>query len=175
MSGYCAKILSGKNMNPPFRSKQKVVINAPLETVWEFGMDITRIPAFHPRVVKVELLSGKARREPGVSYRCHLAGGKHTCVEKDIEIIPMQKIVTVLPEDTFGISKILPDYVVETTVHRIGQSSTKMEISHYYSTRTLKAKLLNLVARRKIARDAQATLNGIKAAIEERGAAVKNG
>ena len=162
-------------MNPPFRSKQEVVINAPLETVWEFGMDITRIPAFHPRVVQVELLSGKARREPGVSYRCHLAGGKHTCVEKDIEIIPMQKIVTVLPEDTFGISKILPDYVVETTVHRIGQSSTKMEISHYYSTRTLKAKLLNLVARRKIARDAQATLNGIKAAIEERGAAVKNG
>jgi hypothetical protein len=162
-------------MNPPFRSKQEVVINAPLETVWEFGMDITRIPAFHPRVVKVELLSGKARREPGVSYRCHLAGGKHTCVEKDIEIIPMQKIVTVLPEDTFGISKILPDYVVETRVHRIGQSSTKMEISHYYSTRTLKAKLLNLVARRKIARDAQATLNGIKAAIEERGAAVKNG
>jgi Polyketide cyclase / dehydrase and lipid transport len=162
-------------MNPPFRSKQEVVINAPLETVWEFGMDITRIPAFHPRVVKVELLSGKARREPGVSYRCHLAGGKHTCVEKDIEIIPMQKIVTVLPEDTFGISKILPDYVVETTVHRIGQYSTKMEISHYYSTRTLKAKLLNLVARRKIARDAQAILNGIKAAIEERDAAVKNG
>ena len=162
-------------MNPPFRSKQEVVINAPLETVWEFGMDITRIPAFHPRVVKVELLSGKARREPGVSYRCHLAGGKHTCVEKDIEIIPMQKIVTVLPEDTFGISKVLPDYVLETTVHRVGQSSTKIEISHYYSTRTLKAMLLNLVARRKIARDAQATLNGIKAAIEERGAAVKNG
>jgi polyketide cyclase/dehydrase/lipid transport protein len=172
---YCAKILSGKKMNPPFRSKQEVVINAPLETVWEFGMDITRIPAFHPRVVKVELLSGKARREPGVSYRCHLAGGKHTCVEKDIEIIPKQKIVTVLPEDTFGISKILPDYVVETTVHRVGQSSTKIEISHYYSTPTLKAKLLNLIARRKIARDTQDTLNGMKAAIEERGAAVKNG
>lgn len=162
-------------MNPPFRSKQEIIINAPLETVWEFGMDLTRIPAFHPRVVKVELLSGKARREPGVSYRCHLAGGKHTCVEKDIEIIPMQKIVTVLPEDTFGISKILPDYRVETTVHRIGQSSTKMAISHYYSTPTLKAKLLSLIARRKIARDAQATLNGIKAAIEERGAAIKNG
>jgi hypothetical protein len=69
----------------------------------------------------------------------------------------------------------LPDYVVETTFHRVGQSSTKVEINHYYSTPTLKAKLLNLVARRKIACDAQATLNGIKAAIEERGAAVKNG
>jgi hypothetical protein len=78
----------------------------------------------------------------------------------------MQKIVTVLPEDTFGVSKILPDYVVETTVHRVGQSSTKIEISHYYSTPTLKAKLLNLVARRKIARETQDTLNGMKAAIE---------
>ena len=124
-----------------------------------------------PRVVKVELLSGKARREPGVSYRCHLSGGKHTCVEKDIEIVPMQKIVTVLPEDTFGISKILPDYVVETTFHRTGHSSTKVEISHYYSTPTLKAQLLNLIAGRKIARETQATLNASKAAIEEGSAA----
>ena len=158
-------------MKPPFRSKQEVIINATLETVWEFGMDLTRIPSFHPRVIKVELLSGKARREPGVSYRCHLSGGKHTCVEKDIEVVPMQKIVTVLPEDTFGISKILPDYVVETTLHSVGQSSTKMEISHYYSTPTLKAKLLNLIAGRKIARETQATLNASKAAIEEGSAA----
>ena len=96
------------------------------------------------------------------------------CVEKDIEIVPMQRLVTVLPEDTFGISKILPDYVVKTTLHRVGQSSTKIEISHYYSTPTLKAKLLNLIARRKIARDTQDTLNGMKAAIEERGATIKN-
>jgi len=153
-------------MRPPFRSKQEVIINAPLETVWAFSMDITKIPEFHPRVVKVDLLSGKALREAGVSYQCHLSGGKHMCVEKDIEILPMQKIVTVLPEDTFGISKILPDYVVETTFHRVGQSSTKVEISHYYSTPTLKAKLLNLIAKRRIARDTQATLNASKASIE---------
>jgi hypothetical protein len=151
---------------PPFRSKQEVIINAPLETVWAFNMDITKIPTFHPRAVKVELLSGKAHREPGVSYKCHLAGGKHACVENDIEIVPMQKLVTVLPEDTFGISRVLPDYVVETTVHRVGQSSGKIEISHYYSTLTLKAKLLNLAARRKIARATQDMLNGMKVAIE---------
>jgi Polyketide cyclase / dehydrase and lipid transport len=154
-------------MRPPFRSTQAVIINAPLEAVWAFSMDITKIPEFHPRVVKVELLSGKALREPGVSYQCYLSGGKHSCIEKDIEIVPMQKIVTVLPEDTFGINKILPDYVVETTFHRVGHSSTKVEISHYYtSTPTLKAKLLNLIAKRRIARDTQATLNAGKAATE---------
>lgn len=129
-------------------------------------MDLTNIPEFHPRVDKVDLLDGKAIREPGVSYQCHLSGGKHTCIEKDIEIVPMQKIVTILPEDTFGISKILSDYTVETTFRKLGEGSTKVEISHYYSTPSLKAKFLNFIAKSKIARDTQATLNGAKAAIE---------
>ena len=153
-------------MQPPFRSRQEVIINAPLEAVWSFTMDLTKIPEFHPRVVKVDLLSGKSIREPDVSYQCHLAGGKHSCVEKDIEIIPMQKIVTVLPEDTFGISKILVDYRVETTFEPLGHRTTKVAISHFYSTTTLKAKLLNLIAKGKIARQTQATLNAAKAMIE---------
>jgi uncharacterized membrane protein len=153
-------------MRPPFRSRQEVIINAPLEVVWSFTMDLTKIPHFHPRVVKVDLISGKAFRGPGVSYQCHLAGGKHTCVEKDIEIVPMEKIVTVLPQDSFGISKILSDYTVETTFKKLDDSSTQAEISHYYSTTTWKAKLLNVIAKRKIARETQATLRGIKKVIE---------
>jgi Polyketide cyclase / dehydrase and lipid transport len=155
-----------QDLQPPFRSRQKIIINAPLEAVWSFSMDLTKIPEFHPRVVQVDLLSGKSFREPGVSYQCHLSGGKHTCVEKDIEIIPLQKIVTVLPEDTFGISKILSDYRVETTFQTLGDRSTKVEIAHYYSTTTLKAKLINLIAKGKIARETQATLNAAKAMIE---------
>ena len=111
-------------MKPPFRSRQEVIINTPLEAVWSFSMDLTKIQEFHPRVVKVDLLSGKSVREHGASYQCHLLGGKHTCIEKDIEIIPLQKIVTVLPEDTFGISKILSDYTVETIFQALGHQST---------------------------------------------------
>jgi hypothetical protein len=151
---------------PPFRSMQEVIINAPLAAVWSFSIDLTKIPEFHPRVTKVDFLSGTNVREPGASYRCHLSGGKHTCIEKDVEIIPMQKIVTVLPGDTFGISKILCDYRAETTFQSLDHRSTKVEISHYYSTTTLKAKLLNLIAKNKIARETQATLNAAKAMIE---------
>src|SRR5262245_19545995 len=129
-------------------------------------MDLTKIPEFHPRVVKVDFLSGKTLRETGVSYRCHLAGEKHTCVERDIEIVPLQKIVTVLPEDTFGISRTLSDYRVETTFQMLGPHSTRVEISHYCSTTTLKAKLINWIAKGKIARETQTSLNAAKAKIE---------
>ena len=153
-------------MRPLFRSRQEVIINAPLEAVWSFTMDLTKIPEFHPRVVKVDLLSGKTLREPGASYQCHLSGGKHTCIEKDIEIIPLQKIVTVMSADTFGISEILSDYRVETTFQMLDHRATKVAISHYYSTTSLKAKLLNIIAKGKIARETQATLNAAKAKIE---------
>ena len=43
----CVGKFRENHMKPPFRSKQEVIINAPLETVWEFNMDITKIPTFH--------------------------------------------------------------------------------------------------------------------------------
>jgi hypothetical protein len=55
---------------------------------------------------------------------------------------------------------------VETTFEPLGQRSTKVAISHYYLTPTLKAKLLNLIAKGKIARGTQAILNAAKATIE---------
>jgi hypothetical protein len=153
-------------LQPPFRSRQEVIINAPLEAVWSFRMDLTKVPEFHPRVVKVDLLSGKTLRESGASYQCHLSGGKHTRIEKDIEIVPLQKTVTVLAEDTFGMTKILGDYTAETTFQSLGHWSTRVVISHYFSTTTLKAKFLNLIAKGKIARETQATLNVAKTTIE---------
>ena len=153
-------------MTPPFQSQQQVVVHASLAAVWAFSMDLSKIPEFHPRVFKVDFISGKTSREAGVAYQCHLRGGKHTCVEKDVEIVSMEKIVTVMPEDTFGITKILSDYTVETTFHELGASETEVKISHYYSTTSLKAKLLNLIAKRKIARETQATLNAVKKVIE---------
>jgi hypothetical protein len=77
-----------------------------------------------------------------------------------------EKIVTVLLSDTFGISKTLPDYVVETTFHRIDHQTTRVEISHHYSTNGWKARLLNWVAKGRIAHQTQATLDAIKGCVE---------
>jgi Polyketide cyclase / dehydrase and lipid transport len=151
---------------PPFQSRQEVVIHAPLQAVWEFNQDLTNIAAYHPRVERVDLISGKSQRGKEVAYRCHLKDGKNTCVEKDIEVVPMERIVTALPEDTMGITKMLPDYIVETRLTPLAESETKVEFRHYYSTKSLKTKLFTLIAKKKIARDSQSTLDAIKRTIE---------
>ncbi len=154
-------------MRPKFQSKQEVIINAPLEKVWEFNMDLSKIPEYHPRVNKVDLISGKQFREAGVSYQCHLTDGKNTCVETDIEIVPMQKLVTVFPQDTMRLTKLLPDYVVESTLSKVGDNVTKVEMAHFYSSSKLYMWLLNFFIKRRLGRETQDTLNAMKKSIEK--------
>jgi hypothetical protein len=61
--------------------------------------------------------------------------GSIPALKRIIEIVPLQKIVTVLPEDTFGISRILSDYTVETMFRKLGDASTKVEIRHFITRR----------------------------------------
>ena len=153
-------------MRPKFQSKQSVIINAPLDKVWEFNQDLSKIAQYHPRVNKVDLISDKQFREAGVAYQCHLSDGTNTCIEKDIEIIPKEKIVTVFLADTMGLAKLLPDYVVESTLKKIDDHTTKAEISHYYSSSKLKVWLLNFIIKGKVARETTDTLNALKKVIE---------
>jgi len=153
-------------MRPKFQSKQSAIINAPIEKVWEYNQDLSKIPDYHPRVNKVDLISGRQFREVGVAYQCHLKDGKNTCIEKDIEIIPMEKIVTVFSSDTMGLTKLLPDYVVESILKKIDDKTTKVEISHFYSSSKLKVWLLNFIIKPKIDRETTGTLNAMKNKIE---------
>jgi len=130
-------------MRPKFQSKQSVIINAPIEKVWEYSQDLSKIVNYHPRVSKVDLISGRQFWEVGVEYQCHLKDGKNSCVEKDIEIIPMEKIVTVLSSDTMGLTKLLPDYVVESTMKENDDMTTKVEISYFYTSSKIKVWIEN--------------------------------
>ncbi len=151
---------------PPFQIRQEIVIQAPLHEVWEFNQDLMSIATYHPRVRRVELISGQRQRGEGVAYKCYLNDGKNTCVEKDIEVVPMERVVTALPEDTMGITKLLPDYVVETRLTPVTDQETKIEMAHYYSTNSLTKKLFNIIVKRKIAADSQNMLETMKRAIE---------
>jgi hypothetical protein len=156
------------SMRPKLQSRQTLIIDAPLDKVWDFSQDLSKIADYHPRVYKVELISGERFRGEGVSYQCHLKDGKNTCIEKDIEIIPKEKIVTIFTADSMGLTKLLPDYVVETTFKKINDFRTQVDIAHHYSSSNWKVRLLNLIIKRKVARETMDTLVASKKIIENR-------
>jgi hypothetical protein len=146
----------------------ELVVQAPLERVWEYAMDISKIPEFHPRVDNVVLLSGSPRRAQGVSYQCEIqhGRGRGSCVEQVTEVERLKSFRTTILEDSWGLSDLFDDYVVESCVTPVGQSATRISIHQFYSTSTLKARLVNLIARPRIRSQTRATLLAIKRAIE---------
>jgi hypothetical protein len=85
-------------MNPPFRPKQEVIIDAPLETVWEFGMDITRIPSFHLVQSEWNCSRGKLAEQGASSSKdvvqCSIAKHPHYTQNPLIRITIMRRYGT---------------------------------------------------------------------------------
>ena len=148
-----------------FRGRQTVTIQAPRAQVWEYAMDLAKIAEYNPRVARVEPGSGDGRRAAGVSYQCHVVGGGR-CTEEDVEIVPMERVVTRMAHDTLGISARLKDYTVETTLTELDACTTKITMSHFYATPTLQSRVFDWIARDKIARNTEATLRTLKARLE---------
>jgi len=149
-----------------FRGEQTVTIRAPRAQIWRYAMDLAKVPEYNPRVARVESASGDGQRAAGVKYRCHLVGGAHHCTEEDVEIVPMERLVTRMVDDTLGLTARLKDYTVETTLTELDARTTRVMMSHFYSTPTLGSHLLTWLARDKISRNTEATLLMLKAQIE---------
>jgi hypothetical protein len=60
------------------------------------------------------------------------------------------------------LTKLIPDYVVETVLKKIDDQTTVLEISHFYSSSKLKVWLLNVFIKRKVSKETQDTLNAIE-------------
>jgi hypothetical protein len=155
-------------MAAPLQWQTQITIAAPHQRVWAIADDIALIPQYHPDVRHVELLSGAGSRAAGVRYRCTIPEGrKGSCIEEITEYVPGSRFVTAFPEDSWGMSKQLADFTVETVVEPVPEG-TRIRLNAYYRPRTLFMKLINpLGLRGLMARRAFRMLTGVKRLAEK--------
>jgi Polyketide cyclase / dehydrase and lipid transport len=148
----------------PFQWRTSVTVRAPKQRVWGIVNDISLIPQYHPEVRHVDLLSGQRARAVGVRYQCTIPEGrKGSCIEEVVEYVPGERTATAFPEDTWGMSKMFADFVVETILVPQGEDETVLVLEAYYEPIGWKTRLLNvLFLRRLMARRALRTIDGIK-------------
>jgi uncharacterized protein YndB with AHSA1/START domain len=150
-------------MKGRFQWRTSVLVNAPRERVWQIGDDISLIPQYHPEVRKVDLLSGSRTRAVGVRYCCTiLEGRKGSCVEEVVAHVPGERMAVAFTEDTWGMSKMLADFVVETILESESGGRTRLILEAFYEPVGWKTKLMNPILRSVMARRARQTLEGIK-------------
>ena len=149
----------------------EVGVDAPSEEVWRVANDVSLIPQFHPEVDSVDLLDGQRERTVGSRYRCNVehGKGKGSCIEEVVECIPGSKVSTFMASDTWGVDKMLEDFVVETTLIPRPDNGTVLRFEGFYNPVGIANRILNLVIlRRKTMKRSLDVMDGIKRLAEER-------
>ncbi len=158
-------------MRGKYQWRAEVRINAPSTDIWNVANDISRIPDFHPEVDSVDLINGQRERSLGSRYRCNIAHGKRrgSCVEEIVDIVPGTRISTLMGEDSWGLDKMVRNFVVDTTLIPHGDNKTTLRFEGYYDPVGFFSQLLNVVALRRMTKKRSLdVMNGIKRLAENR-------
>jgi hypothetical protein len=152
-------------MKGKFQWKLELTINAPSDVVWSIANDVSLIPKYHPAVDSVDLIDGQRERIAGTRYQCNVTHGKGkgSCIEEVVESIPGSKFSTFMGRDSWGIDKMLKDFVVDTTLIPQANNSTVVRFEAFYNPVGLINRILNLVIlRRKTMQRSWEVMNGFK-------------
>lgn len=147
----------------------EIVVYAPLNRVWEACDDITQIPRYHPEVGKVDLIAGQVKRSLGVKYQCNVLDGRRAgnCVEEVVGYEPERMLATRMVSDTWGIDRMFANFIVESTVSSLTETSTILRFEAFYEPIGMKNRILNaLFLRRAIRKRSMAVMLGIKGIVE---------
>ena len=105
-----------------------------------------------------------------MAYKCIIPEGsqKGWCVEKVTEVVPLRKMTTEFPEDSWGMSKMFGNFATELHLEAKGESQTALHMLTYYQPIGLKVRLLNIILMRAMMRKrAKKTLLGLKTLVEK--------
>ena len=146
----------------------EVEIDAPRNIVGKYVDDLSLITSFHPKVRKVEYLSGKQFRERGVKYQCIIPKGNKewSCIEEVTEYEKNKRMVTVTSGGTLELEKLLGEFTSELLLSDLENNRTQLTLKNYYKPIGIKGNIVNLFFKWKFKKQFLDTFIGLKKLIE---------
>lgn len=147
------------------QARNNIVIDAPVEKIYEMITDISLLPKINPGVLSA---IGKMN-EVGSSRHCTIdnRGKEGKMEERCIALMPNQKTVWSLEKDTIGFTKMMRDITFTFTLKSINVASTSVTNETAYTPRNLFARLMNsLMMKGMISKTQQKILLNLKSLAE---------
>jgi hypothetical protein len=156
-------------MHDKSRITIQVEINAPRNIVGKYVDDLSLITSFHPKVKKVDLLSGKRFREKGVKYQCVIPKGNKewSCIEEVTEYEKERRMVTVSAGGTLDLEKFLGSFTSELLFSDLEKNKPLLTLKNYYYPKGIIGNIINLFFKWKFKRQFLKTFIGLKKLIEK--------
>jgi carbon monoxide dehydrogenase subunit G len=135
------------------QARNEAIINAPVSSIWAIITDINQLQKVNPGVIKP---TGRMDKQ-GETRTCEFnnKGKVGTMTERLIELVPEQKTVWTIEEDSMGMSKMLKGTRFCFYLEKLGDHKTRVINESYYQPENIMAKLMNILAMKKRMRHIQ--------------------
>lgn len=123
------------------QTKCEAVINAPAESIWAVITDIKQLAKLNPGVVKATGrmdIQGETR-----TVEINMNGRNGTFTEKLIEMVPEEKTVWTIENDTMGMSKMLKENRFVINLEKLSETKTKVANETYYQPANFIARIMS--------------------------------
>lgn len=138
------------------QARNEAIINAPINSVWAIITDINLLHKINPGVISAR---GRMDKQ-GETRTCEMdnKGRKGTMTERLIELVPEQKTVWAIEEDSMGMKKMLSGTRFCFSLEKVNDKQTKVINESYYLPVTLMAKIMNALMMKKMMGKIQAKI-----------------
>ena len=148
------------------QTKCEAVINAPVNNIWALITDINQLTRLNRGAVKATGRMDKQGETRTVDV--NLNGRAGTFTERLIELVPGEKTVWTIENDTMGIGKMLKETRFVTRLEKIDESKTKVTNETYYQPLNLIAGVMSaLMVKPAFGKMQEQILGNIKALTEK--------
>ena len=148
------------------QARNEAVINAPISSVWAIITDIKLLDKINPGVITA---TGRMDKQ-GETRTCEMEnrGKRGTMTEKLVELVPEQKTVWTIENDSMGMGKMLKDPKFCFYLEKINDTQTKIINESYYEPANLMVRIMNaLMMKKKMSEIQGKILSNIKTIAEK--------
>jgi len=151
---------------PELKARNEALIKASLEDIWAVITDIDQLHKINPGVIKA---TGRMDKE-GETRTCEIdnRGRKGILTERLIELVPHQRTVWTIENDTMGFGKMLKDTRFVFDLEKLSAHQTRVVSETWYQPPNVLAKIMSGLMIKKAITKAQAQiLENIKTLTEK--------
>lgn len=143
-------------MNSKLQARNEIIINQPVEKIYQMITDISQLHKINPGVIKAE---GKMD-EVGAKRHCTIdnRGKEGKMEEKCLELVPYERTVWQLEKDNVGFTKMMDNIRFYFHLKANGPNSTFVANETHYAPRHFIAALMNSIMMRKMVGKTQQTI-----------------
>lgn len=153
-------------LNAPLQLDQKIIINASAEKVWEVFNDQSLLTKWTQDVQKSYYDETMASVGQLRKNECIVNGKKGTIETRCVNMTGKDRAEFVVEKDSFGMKKILVDMSFAAEFRKLNDNQTEFSMRSHYSPKNFLLKLLNPFIKKKMEKEVDVMITGLKNYIE---------